>query len=486
MSFISLMFGLFFSIVAILYYCLPARVRWMWLLVVSVVFYMWRAPATVLIPLFIILISYLGGIQIENSDSERQKRNFFLLSILANVGVLAFFKYSNFFTGLTFDCVNFVIVRVFHSAEALENPLLLAIAAPLGISYITFQAMGYLIEIRRGNHQAEKNIGVFSTYIMFFPKLMAGPVERAHNFLPQLKQSFNFDYDGVTVGLRLVAWGLFKKLVIADRLSIFINAVFQNVPDANSTALLIACFFNTIQIFADFSGYTDMAIGLAKILGFDLMQNFDRPLLAHSVTEFWRRWHISLSSWFTDYVYTPIVIERRNWGTWGVIYALLCTFVIIGLWHGATLNFVVFGLLQGIMLSIEFLTNKTRKRIPEVLKNYLGIAFTFSFISFTVIFFKAHTIAEALTIVGRIISDFSFSAPNLHSSSFGWRPRDYAIILFSIPFMEFVHQKLHSEHFWAAFAKKPLHVRWGIYYAALFIIVFFGVHETRQFIYFQF
>jgi len=484
MFFNSIPFVFFFVVVAILNFVFPGRYRWVWLLAASVLFYMWSNPIQLLVPLCIISVSYVGGIQIEESGSARRKESVFLLSVIATVGVLAFFKYSNFISSSAFDGINYIRVTLFHSAASLENPFLLSIIAPIGISYITFQAIGYLIEVKRGDHPAERNLGLFSTYVMFFPKILAGPVERAHNFLPQLKKSIIFDYAEVSVGLRLIAWGLFKKLVIADRLSVFVNAVFNNTQAANGAAVLTACFFNTLQIYADFSGYTDMAIGMAKILGFSLTQNFDRPLLASSVTELWRRWHISLSSWFTDYVYSPIVTEKRSWGNWSVIYALLFTFLVIGLWHGASWNFVVFGLLQGILISMEFLTRKIRKRLRGRLSNVLGVLYTFSVFSFSLIFFTTHSLGEAFTIIGRIVP--AFFTPEFDLFAFGWRPRDYAIVLLSVPLMELVHNKLHNPDFWSTFAQRPAYLRWSMYYVALFTILFFGVHETRQFIYFQF
>jgi alginate O-acetyltransferase complex protein AlgI len=282
------------------------------------------------------------------------------------------------------------------------------VLTPLGISYITFQAIGYLIEIKRGNEIAEKNIGHFSTFLLFFPKIIAGPVERAHRFLPQLKQDISFKYDNISNGAKLIIWGLFKKLVIADRLSIYVDAVLGNASHHSCISLITGVIFYVFQMYADFSGYTDMALGFAKVLGFDLTQNFNRPFFAKSVTEFWRKWHISLSTWFADYFYNPIAIAKRDWGNWSVVYAFFITFIVLGFWHGANWTFIVFGALQALILTIEFFTRKTRKnlrkKIPLFLNNTLGILFTVAYFAFSLIFFRAINIQEAFIIIKRMFT----------------------------------------------------------------------------------
>lgn len=365
MIFTSIAFVLFFTATVIIYYALPHKLRWIWLLMSGVFFYSYYNPANIVVPVFIIFVTYTAGIGIERAPSHRLARIYYLSAIIANVGLLVFFKYINFFISTLFDLVNFTKENLFHETASLHNPEFLNIIAPLGISYITFQAIGYLIEIKRGNHAAERNLGHFSTYLLFFPKVIAGPIERSHHFLPQLKHQIKFDNQNINTGLTLILWGLFKKLVIADRLFLYTSAVLDHPLNQSGITLIAASFLYVIEMYADFSGYTDMALGIAKVLGFDLMPNFNRPLFAKSVTEFWRKWHISLSSWFADYFYTPITIGKRSWGKWSAVYAFFLTFIVLGFWHGANWTFIIFGALQGIILTIEFLTRKVRKNLRK-------------------------------------------------------------------------------------------------------------------------
>ena len=314
MLFSSVDFVFFFSITIVFYFILPSRFKWIWLLITSTVFYMYSKPVYIVIPIVLIAITFPSGILIEKTKNEKQKKLIFILTIVAIIGILAFFKYTNFLSSSLISFINFFREKLFASTEPVNNPLLINLIVPLGISYITFQSIGYLVEIYWGNHKAERHIGHFSTYIMFFPKLTMGPIERAHHFLPQLKRSITFNYDNVTLGLKLIAWGLIKKVLIADRIRLFNESIFTNIQDYDGIVLIIASISYTVQLYADFSGYTDIAIGLSKILGFDIIQNFDRPFTAKSITEFWRKWHISLSTWFADYFYNPIVIKKRNWG----------------------------------------------------------------------------------------------------------------------------------------------------------------------------
>ena len=409
MIFTSIVFALFLLSVTLLYYIFPGKLRWIWLLMAGFFFYMYSNPVYILVPLCIIVITWYAGIKMEKFAGSSKANQFYLLAIVLNIAILIFFKYTNFFTTTAFDLINFSRHQLLKSARTYNNPLLINVFVPLGISYISFQAIGYLIEIKRGNNTAEKNIGHFSTFLLFFPKIIAGPVERAHHFLPQLKKEIQFNYDNISIGAKLIIWGLFKKLVIADRLSIYVDAVLGNAAHHSGISLVTGVFFYVFQIYADFSGYTDMALGFSKILGFDLIQNFNRPLLAKSVTEFWRKWHISLSTWFADYFYNPIAIAKRDWGNWSIVYAFFVTFVVLGFWHGANWTFIIFGTLQGLILTIEFFTRKTRKnirkKIPVLVNNSLGIFFTVAYFAFSLIFFRAINIQNALTIIKRIFTE---------------------------------------------------------------------------------
>ncbi|HPH53740.1 MAG TPA: MBOAT family O-acyltransferase, partial [Bacteroidales bacterium] len=320
------------------------------------------------------MIDYFAGILIENSEGKRRKL-FLILSLIANIGVLAVFKYHNFLNeNLTFLMHGF----------GLSNPIpYLSIILPIGLSFYTFQAMSYTIEVYRGNQKAERHFGIFSLYIMFYPLLLAGPIERPYNLLPQLRIKQDFEYTRVVEGLRLMLWGLFKKLVIADRLAIYVNAVYNNYEAHNGTTLILASIFFTFQIYCDFSGYSDMAIGAAKVMGIKLMNNFNRPYFSRSMSEFWKRWHISLSSWFRDYVYITLGGNRVSIPRWYL--NLFIVFLISGLWHGANWTYVIWGALNGFYLIFAIISQGFRNKAKRLvgldklpwLNNLLEVMITF-------------------------------------------------------------------------------------------------------------
>jgi len=397
MGFNSSKFFLFFPLVFLMFYAIPHKFRWILLLISSIVFYMQSSQIYIFIPLLIILSAFIGGKYIEEEITQKGKRKILISILFFNLGILIFFKYINFITNGLFDLFNLLTKSTNY------NSLFLNLVVPLGLSYITFQAIGYLIEIYRGTQKAEKHLGIFATYLMFFPKIASGPIERAHNFIPQLYEKRSFDYQQVADSFKLIAWGFLKKIVIADRLAVLTNHVFENPHQYSGISLIIAVLLFTVQLYADFSGYTDIALGVAGTLGFKMMKNFDLPFIAKSTVELWRRWHISLSTWFNEYVFNPIVINKRDWGPWAVVFASIVTFLILGLWHGASWNFVMFGFLQGIILSLEFLTikirKKIRKKIPIIINNVLGVFFTFLFFSFALIFFKTNSLKDAWCII---------------------------------------------------------------------------------------
>lgn len=483
MIFSSIEYGIFFFITALLYYVTPAAYKWIPLLLTGIFFYGFSKPVYVIIPAIIIFISYFGGLQIEKAINDKKRKQYFLICITSMIGMLVFFKYTNFFSSTIVDIINFGSHKIFNSPNTLQNNLLITLAAPLGISYLTFQAIGYLIEIKRGNHPAEKHLGYFSTYIFFFPKIIAGPVERAHNFLPQLRKPPSFKFENISTGFQIVLWGLFKKIVIADRLAIYINAVYGNYEHHSGITLFVVAVFYVFQMYADFSGYSDMALGFAKILGFDITQNFNRPLLAKSLTEFWRKWHISLSTWFADYFYNPIAIEKRDWGNWAIVYASFVTFITLGFWHGANWTFIVFGALQGLILTIEFLTRKQRKnlrkKIPGWLNNVAGNMITVGYFGFSLIFFRANSVSEATAIIKKI---FSFKGPFYYDT-----PSTFLFILMGLFYLAVYEFK--KEYFNTLFSfsnSRYWLIRNGYYCILLIIILLSGVFDGGEFIYFQF
>ena len=307
MSFSSIHFLLFFPIVTALYFATPYRFRWLLLLFASCYFYMAFVPVYILILGFTIVVDYFAGILIENAQGRRRKW-LLIVSLVSNIGVLFIFKYFNFFnTNLK------ALAEAIHWNYSLES---LSIALPIGLSFHTFQAMSYTIEVYRGNQKAERRFGIYALYVMFYPQLVAGPIERPQNLLPQFYEKHDFDYQRVTDGLKLMAWGFFKKIVIADRLAVAVNLVYNAPYKYTGLPLIIATYFFAFQIYCDFSGYTDIARGAARVMGFRLMKNFNRPYFATSVADFWTRWHISLSTWFKDYLFTPLArwhtVRRPN------------------------------------------------------------------------------------------------------------------------------------------------------------------------------
>ena len=340
MLFNSLGFLIFFPCVTLLYFLLPHKFRWLHLLIASCIFYMAFIPVYIFILFFTIIIDYIAGIMIENSIGKNRKL-FLTLSIVANVGVLAFFKYYNFFI----TNVN----ALFHSLNiAPGNIPLLSIILPIGLSFHTFQAMSYTIEVYRGNQKAERHFGIYSLYVMFYPQLVAGPIERPQNLLHQFKEEHKFDANNLLDGLRLMLWGFFKKVVIADRVAQYTNTVFNHPYEYHYLNLIIAVLFFSIQIYCDFSGYSDIAIGAAKTMGFDLMINFNRPYFSKNIQEFWRKWHISLSTWFRDYLY--ILLGGNRKGIKRLYFNVAVVFLLSGFWHGANWTYLVWGGLHTIFI----------------------------------------------------------------------------------------------------------------------------------------
>jgi D-alanyl-lipoteichoic acid acyltransferase DltB (MBOAT superfamily) len=433
---------------------------------------------------FTIVVDYFAGIYIENAKGKRRKL-FLIFSLIANIGVLAVFKYYNFLNhNLSFLLQGF----------GLTNPIpYLSILLPIGLSFHTFQAMSYTIEVYRGNYKAERHFGIYALYVMFYPQLVAGPIERPQNLLPQFRKKFDFDYDRVTGGLRLMAWGLFKKVVIADRLAILVDTVYNNPQQHNSLSLIIATLFFSFQIFCDFSGYSDMAIGAARIMGFKLMTNFDKPYQSKSIHEFWKRWHISLSSWFKDYFYISLGGNRVTIPRWYL--NLFIVFLVSGLWHGANWTFVIWGSLHGFYLVFALVTKDFREKFNKLFLlnkiTFLPALTTFVLITFTWIFFRANGMHSAIYITKHIftgIPDLVSKFVN-HQTVFeymGLSGNDLILSVLLILFLETVHYIQRKKSISAILMLNPTYIGWAVYYVLIFVILFFGVFENRQFIYFQF
>jgi alginate O-acetyltransferase complex protein AlgI len=484
MLFNSIHFLFFFLFVTTLYFVIDYKKRWILLLVSSCYFYMAFVPIYIVILGFTIIIDYYAGIFIENAKGRKRKL-FLVFSLIANIGVLAIFKYFNF---LNYN-FSFLINGI-----GLNNPIpYLSILLPVGLSFHTFQAMSYTIEVYRGHQIAEKHFGIYSLYVMFYPQLVAGPIERPQNLLHQFKEKFSFDYDRVTSGLRLMIWGLFKKVVIADRLAIVVDTVYTNPYQHNSISLIIATVFFAFQIFCDFSGYSDMAIGSARVMGFKLMKNFDNPYQSKSINEFWKRWHISLSTWFKDYLYITLGGNRVSISRWYL--NLFIVFLVSGLWHGANWTFVIWGALHGFYLVFGLVTNNIRQRISKALYfnklPIISVLTTFVLVAFAWIFFRTDDVHSAIYIIKKIIKGIPELVDMLlnHQSIFenmGLRKKDLTLSVLLILFLESVHfiqSKINLTNF---FLKRTIYFRWAVYYFIILTIIYLGVFDDRQFIYFQF
>lgn len=480
MLFNSLQFLIFFPVVTLLYYLLPYKYRWIHLLTASCIFYAAFIPVYILILFATIIIDYFAGILIENAKDHKGRKRFLTASIITNVGVLAIFKYYNFFV----DNLNIF----FKDLHITTHPIpLLGIILPIGLSFHTFQAMSYTIEVYRGNQKAERHFGIYALYVMFYPQLVAGPIERPQNLLHQFKEEHKFDSRNLMMGLRLMLWGFFKKLVIADRLSLYVNSVY-NFPDQfHYLNLVIATLFFTIQIYCDFSGYSDIAIGAAKTMGFDLMTNFNRPYFAKNIQEFWKKWHISLSTWFKDYLYIALGGNRVSPAR--VYLNVAIVFLVSGFWHGANWTFIIWGALHTVYILTYMLTHRGKgvKGKKNVLVNLSGTLFTFFIVAFAWIFFRANSLSDAFLIVKNIFSGnsihpfLSLVTNHENLSEFGILSTVISIVMILVMFI--TEYKLKPSL--TELNSKPyFDVAFCTFFLTLIIV--FGVFYNNSFIYFQF
>lgn len=491
MVFNSFNFAFFFIAVVAVYFAMPNRWRWLWLLLASSYFYTAFIPAYIFILFFLIGVDYICGLQIAKSIAQKRKR-WLVVSILANIGVLFLFKYFNFFNSNVADLAHF-----FGWNYSLS---VLRLALPIGLSFHVFQSLSYVIEVYRGNQAAERHLGRYALYVMFFPQLVAGPIERPQNLLHQFKENHFFDYNRVTSGLQLMLWGFFKKLVIADRLSLVVDHVYGNVQGSSGMVLAIATIAFAFQIFCDFSGYSDIARGSARVLGFRLMNNFNQPYFASSISDFWRRWHISLSSWFRDYVYIPLGGSRVSLARW--CRNVMIVFILSGLWHGANWTFIVWGALHGSFIVLGKLTGGMRQKLASVFGSKpavgflsaTGIIYTFLLVCFTWIFFRVQNLSQAWYIISHIATGweqfFNLSYWNnfiLTEQVLGAPKNLLLVCAASIGLMEFVHllqRRQGSIRAWLD--SQTIWRRWALYYGVTAWILLFGYFGKGVFIYFQF
>lgn len=498
MLFNSLSFFIFFPIVTMFYFLLSHKYRWLFLLSASCVFYMWFIPIYILILAITIVIDYVAGILIEKASTGRKKKLCLIVSIISTCFVLFIFKYFNFFN------VNFAkIAQFLHFNYSIRT---LEVALPIGLSFHTFQSLSYVIEVYRGNQRAEYNFGVYALYVMFYPQLVAGPIERPQNLLHQFHEKHVFDYKRVTDGLKLMGWGFFKKIVIADRLAILVNQVYDAPTQYNGIGLITATIFFAFQLYCDFSGYSDIAIGSAKVMGFELMTNFNIPYFSKSISEFWTRWHISLSTWFRDYFFNPLCINCRN--KWRWYFNLFFTFLVSGLWHGANWTYITFGAIHGLYIIFSIWTKNFRFKICNILGfnkhktllKYGQIFTTFLLVSYSLVFFRARSINDASYICTHFLKGWinvlleiktwlsgGIRQIHLFGGSIDLIPKQFIIAIISIVslvIVQFIQNK--GIRIIDRLNISPVYIRWPIWYLFVLILIFLGVKTNNTFIYFQF
>ncbi len=477
MLFNSLSYAIFLPLVFIIYWLLPHKYRWILLFIASYYFYMsWNAKYVFLI-FFTTFISYLAAILIEKY--QHKKKLILSLSIIICIGILVFFKYLNFFFEIINEILNLINIQ--------NNKIVLNILLPVGISFYTFQTLSYVIDVYRGNIKAEKHFGYYATFVSFFPQLVAGPIERPENLLPQLKKEKQFDYNNAILGLKIMAYGFFKKIVVADNLAFYVDKVYNNLPYYQGFSLLLAAIFFSIEIYCDFSGYSDIAKGSAYLLNIELMDNFKAPYFSTNIKEFWSKWHISLSSWFKDYIYIPLGGNRcskiKHYSN------LFITFLISGLWHGANITFVIWGGLNGLLQIFEDIFNI--KKIKNVYSPlwFIKVIITFTIMTLTWIFFRAQNINEAIYVFNNMfigIDNFkNYIVSGLYS--FDVTPLNLIIhlIIYLVP-LTIIDCLSVKYNVIELINKKPTIVRYSLYFSLVIVVLLLHYVGEVNFIYFQF
>ena len=478
MLFNSLHFLAFFPVVAIAYYMVKQKWRWLILLIASYYFYISWEPAYVILIVFSTVVDYFVGKRIFNTESIKKKNILICISLFLNLGFLFFFKYFNFFA----ETLNILFAEINLSYRAKELNFLL----PVGISFYTFQTLSYSIDIRKGILKPENHFGKFALFVSFFPQLVAGPIERAKDLLPQLNSVKESTYENLRVGFVLILWGFFQKLFIADRLALYVDPIFNNLEDFSGTRLWVATYFFAFQIYCDFAGYTNIARGCAKVLGINLSINFKQPYLSGSISEFWRKWHITLSSWFKDYVYIPLGGNKVK--TPKYFLNLMIVFLVSGLWHGANWTFVIWGGIHGALLVIEVIK---RKKFHFKTPHFLNVIITFQLVVFTWIFFRLDDFNSAILFFEKM---FEINTSSLTQIGF-FRRGLYDIKVLDIVFsfcsviiliLVGILEKYKNQRLEEIVLSQNKYLRWSIYYTLIFSVLEFGVFESQQFIYFQF
>ena len=495
MLFNSIQFLVFFPIVVLVYFLIPKKWQWIWLLITSYYFYMGWNPKYAGLLLFSTFVTYGSGILIAWTNhneklrhKDRVKKLWVALSFILNLSILFLFKYFDF----ALDMINQLLGRVNISMVEVKFDVIL----PVGISFFTFQALSYTADIYRGEIDVEKNFGKYALFVSFFPQLVAGPIERSGNLLKQINEEHSFNYERAREGVLIMCWGLFLKIVIADRVAILVNQVYNGYQSYSGFAILMAVLFFSIQIYCDFAGYSTIAIGAARIMGFSLMENFNKPYVATSIKEFWRRWHISLSTWFKDYLYVPLGGNRK--GKIRTDINIMLVFVVSGLWHGASMNFIVWGFLHGLLQLVGHRLEPIKAMIHrgfvrcklEKIHRFLQRITTFTIISLLWIFFYASNLSHAIGIFENLFSEFNpqiFFDNSLYS--LGLNRQNFYISVMAICLLVIV-EFLRGKGLMKCIVSQNIFVRWGIYIGTILTLLIFGAYGSTytgtEFIYFQF
>lgn len=444
------------------------------ILLASYLFYGWWDYRFLALIAFSTVVDYFIGLTIDESNSKSRKKALLFISLVVNLGLLGFFKYYNFFVDSWVDAFESLGVEIHRST--------LNIILPVGISFYTFQTLSYTIDVYREKLKPSRNFINFAAYVAFFPQLVAGPIERATNLLPQFSKGRVFNEEQGISGVNLILWGLFQKIVIADSCAPYVNSIFDNYESMNSLSLILGAVYFAFQIYGDFAGYSNIAIGTARLLGFDLMRNFNYPYFSRDMAEFWRRWHISLSTWFRDYVYIPLGGSRGS--KWAQLRNVLIIFMVSGFWHGANWTFVFWGFLHAIFFIPILLLDRNRKNVNQVsenrilpsLKEFTQMLTTFSLACLAWVFFRANSITEAFNYLNKIVADFNFNIQYLNIERYNV---EMLLILLIFILIEWFHR--NQEH--------PFTGRWKWFKIAgiLIMLLTLGVYSKHQdFIYFQF
>jgi D-alanyl-lipoteichoic acid acyltransferase DltB (MBOAT superfamily) len=484
MLFNSIQFLSFFFIVIVTYFVIPYRYRWFLLLCASYIFYASFNPGYIPLLFGLALINYYAALRISDSRGPAERKGYLIFCLLSNIMLLLMFKYYNFFTQS--------LTTFFGQYSISFNLPALRWLLPVGISFYIFKNMSYAIDVYRGDKTPERHLGFYALYVAFFPQLLAGPIERSTRLIPQLHKKFDFDYARVTRGLKFVLWGLFMKIVIADTLTMLVDPVYSSPRQYDGMHLMLATFFYAFQIYCDFAGYSHIAIGAAEVFGYKTMQNFDHPYVAQSIADFWRRWHISLSTWLRDYLYIPLggnrVSASRRY------FNLFIVFLLCGLWHGANWTFIVWGGIHGLYLIFSLMTRGIRNGMCQMLKlneaprihKVLKMIVTFSLASFAWIFFRANNISDALYISSHLTTQWENVTVIAKSTYWGSLRFEFIIGMASLILLFIAYQLQRRADLIQMLSRMPIWFRWSVYYAAIVAILLCGNIGAKPFIYFQF